>query len=179
MSNLAPSIDDLFQPLIGVPAWNVRKGYGSFLTFEFGTPSLMIREPQDALDAAPRVRQQLRRREVKLRGQWHLWVYRCGWRISIETNELAHNESTDDEIEAACLEIDGQSIQSVTCFPENGHTRFCFDLGGALETGPYNEELLEQWMLYLPDGNVYTYRSDGAANFGPGNSNEEEWAQLG
>ncbi len=81
--------------------------------------------------------------------------------------ELAHNESTDDEIAAACLELDGQAIQNVKCEPKFGRTRFHFDLGGVLETAPYDDELLEQWMLYLPNGNVYTYRSDGAASFGP------------
>lgn len=90
-------------------------------------------------------------------------------------SELAHNESTDDEIAAACLELDGQAIQNVTCEPKFGRTRFHFDLGGVLETAPYGDELLEQWMLCLPDGNVYSYRSDGAASFGPGNQTEDDW----
>ncbi len=93
-------------------------------------------------------------------------------------SELAHNESTDDEIAAACLELDGQAIQNVKCEPKFGRTRFHFDLGGVLETAPYDDELLEQWMLYLPNGNVYTYRSDGAASFGPGNRDMQEW-ELG
>ena len=54
-----------------------------------------------------------------------------------------------------------------------------FDLSGVLETGPYDDELLKYWMLYLPDGNVYTYRSDGAVSFGLGERNEKDWAHGG
>ena len=175
MKDRAPRIDELFQPLIGVPSWNVKKGYGSFLTFEFGNPSLSIREPRDTLNSNPRVRQILARRCVTVRGRWHLWVYCCDWRISMGRESLAHNESTDEEIAAACIELDGQAIQNVTCESKIGRTHFHFDLGGVLETSPYDDELLEQWMLYLPDGNVYTYRSDGAASFGLGNRSEDEW----
>ena len=81
-------------------------------------------------------------------------------------NELAHNESADDEIEAACRELDGQAIQDVTSERDSGRTRFVFDLGGILETMPYDDELLDLWMLFLPDGNVYTYQSDGTVCFG-------------
>ncbi|MBX3416288.1 MAG: hypothetical protein KF851_01695 [Pirellulaceae bacterium] len=178
MKHRAPSIDELFQPLKGVPSWHVKKGYGSFLTFEFGTPSQEIREPRTVSNSSPLVRELLARRCVTIHGQWHLWVYCCGWRIRMADSELAHNESSDDEIAAACLELDGQAIQNVKCEPKFGRTRFHFDLGGVLETAPYNDELLEQWMLYLPDGNVYTYRSDGAASFGPGSRDMQEW-ELG
>jgi hypothetical protein len=39
-------IGRVFAPRIGLPAWCVQKGYGSSLTFEFGTPHLYIREPR-------------------------------------------------------------------------------------------------------------------------------------
>ena len=175
MKDRAPTIDELFQPLIGVPSWNVKKGYGSFLTFEFGNPNLEIREPRDVPDATPQVRQLFAQRRVTLRGQWHLWVYCCGWRICLGGNEIAHDESTDEEISVACLKLDGQAIQQVTCEPEVGRTLFHFDLGGVLETQPYDDELLKQWMLYLPDGNVYTFRSDGAVSFGAGNRTDRDW----
>jgi hypothetical protein len=91
---------------------------------------------------------------------------------------LAHNESTDEVIAAACLENDGQVIQSVKRVPETNHCLFYFDLGGTLETGPNSDEVDEQWMLYLPDENVYTFRSDGAIRFGPGEQSDEEWVPF-
>ncbi len=62
--------------------------------------------------------------------------------------------------------------------PAGGNARFLFDLGGTLETWPYDSEVNEQWMLYCPDGNVFTYRSDGHVNFKPGTgvgSGDETW----
>lgn len=42
-------VGSVFAPLIGLPAWNVQKGQGSFLTFDFGAPHLSITEPIAAL----------------------------------------------------------------------------------------------------------------------------------
>jgi hypothetical protein len=178
MDSAIPSFEELFRPLIGIPCWNVKKGYGSILTFEFGQPSLRIRQPRDVPTELPRVRKQFARRLVTVRGEWHLWIYCCGWRIWTDGDVLAYNESTDEQIAAACLQIDGQAIQSVKRVPETNHILFTFDLGGTLETGPYSDEVLEQWMLFLPDGNVYTFRSDGAISFGSADQSDLEWVPF-
>lgn len=174
MTKPVPSIEDLFRPLFGLPAWQVKQGFGSFLTFEFGNPHLEIREPRNVLNASPRVREKFSRRRVTIRGDWHLWIYICSWTISLNGQELAHHESTDDQIAEACFELDGQALTEVTV-PEPGKTRFVFDLGGVLETRPYDDDLMEQWLLYLPDGDVFTYRSDGAVRFSSGSSSEKHW----
>src|ERR1700730_15266743 len=38
--------DRIFKMLYGKPCWNVKPGYGSFLTLEFGKPHLQIHEPR-------------------------------------------------------------------------------------------------------------------------------------
>jgi hypothetical protein len=38
-------IQDLFKPLLGHFAWNVRGGVGSMLTLESGAPHIIVREP--------------------------------------------------------------------------------------------------------------------------------------
>jgi hypothetical protein len=35
----------ILRRLFGKPCWQAQKGYASFLTFDFGTPRLEIREP--------------------------------------------------------------------------------------------------------------------------------------
>lgn len=177
MTSSVPSIVELFRPLIGLPCWNVKQGYGSFLTFEFGEPSLATREPRDIPHASSRVREVFARRLVTVHGQWHLWIYCCGWQIRLRGEGLADDESSDDKIAAACGALDGQALQQVTLGPYVGWTQFHFDLGGMLTTRPYEDELEEKWMLYCRDGNVYTYRSDGTASFGPGTRkpHEEQW----
>ncbi len=53
-----------------------------------------------------------------------------------------------------------------------------FDLGAKISTGSYDDELLEQWMLFCPDGCVLTYRSDGAFSYGPSDSTDKPFEQV-
>lgn len=57
--------------MIGETAWNVAKGYGSFLTLEFEPPSLVVIEHASQA-----------RRTAYVRGAWGLWVYCCHWKIT-------------------------------------------------------------------------------------------------
>ena len=125
----------VFAPLVGLPAWDVQKGHGSMLTFEFGNPSLQIREPIDAsAGASPRTRASLARRKVTPRGEWHLWINCCNWRCTANGMEIAHSDSADADIAAAAAELDGQRLLAVTVEPHRGRSTFAFDLGGLLET---------------------------------------------
>src|SRR5215213_6024148 len=85
-----------FAPLIGLAAWSVRIGHGSFLTLEFGTPHLSVREPIVAKPgASEKVRKALARRRVRPVGEWHLWIYCWHWRVWSEGAEIACSESPD------------------------------------------------------------------------------------
>lgn len=176
-----PSIEELFEPLVGLPCWNVRKGYASFLTFEFGEPRLDIIEPMDSSSSSPHVRKALARRTVSVLGQWHLWIYCCAWQFLVEDFEIATWESEDEKITEACSTLDGQILEQVMPGAKSGETIFRFDLGGQLNIEPSDEELNELWLLFCPDSNVYTYRSDGASSFGPGDSaaKDEVWTKNG
>jgi hypothetical protein len=121
--------EDAFAPLVGVPSWLVRKGNGSFVTLEFGEPKVVIGEPRMSrlsIDGAP---PEAMRRSARVQGQWHLWIYCCRWSLSLDTTELAHNESDDITIERALHLLNGQAITAVTVSPADGSTKFTFDLG--------------------------------------------------
>ncbi|HWB53796.1 MAG TPA: hypothetical protein VG722_06375 [Tepidisphaeraceae bacterium] len=175
MPPVEPLIASVFQPLFGQPCWGVKQGCGSFITFEFGKPHQRI-HPVRRLSSSDHPH-----RAVVIRGDWHLWIYCCGWRIKADEVELAHSESQESQISIACGRLDGQALQNVELQLDVGRSRFEFDLGGLLETGPVDGELHEQWMLYCPDGRVFTYRSDGAVSFGPGNlkADEVQWMRAG
>ncbi|MCU1244544.1 MAG: hypothetical protein JWN02_454, partial [Acidobacteria bacterium] len=75
-------IEKAFVPLVSLPCWGVKRGYSTFLTFEFGNPSLVIREPIVASPgASASLRRMLARRNVHARGEWHLWIYCCNWSV--------------------------------------------------------------------------------------------------
>ncbi|MBN3728806.1 hypothetical protein [Burkholderia sp. Ac-20379] len=156
-------INRIWVPVYGHPAWSVKQGHGSFLAFEFGSPSLRIREPASASPhASERVKASMARRRVQVVGNWHLWIYCCHWVISFHGKEMAHSESPNTMIGLAVELLDGQKLVSAARGAEQGSWLFTFDLGGALRTWSYGEDPTdEQWLLYEREsGRVLTVRSD-------------------
>lgn len=171
----------VFAPLVGLPAWGVQKGHGSMLTFEFGEPSLQIREPiNTSAEASPRTSASLARRKITPRGEWHLWIYCCNWRCTANGIEIARSDSADADIAAAAAELDSQRLLAVTVEPHRGRSTFMFDLGGLLETSPYDDGEDEQWLVYRRSGDVFAYRADGHYSWGPPDKRPEDevWLPL-
>jgi hypothetical protein len=154
-----------------MPAYQVKQGHGSFLTMEFGSPSLVVHEPKEPKpEMSERVNQSRARRLVTVRGEWHLWIYCCQWEILQEEKVLSHDESPDSTIQKAADFLNGQKLIRVAVRPDSS-TIFQFDLGGILRTQPYEDgEVDEQWMLYEPSKRVFRISSDGSYAHSPGNT---------
>jgi hypothetical protein len=155
-----------FTPLIGLPCWRVERGQDSILSFQFGAPSLLVREPYASTSSSINVRRIAARRIVKPVGEWHLFVFCCHWRVTASGEPVADDESAHDQIEAAARVLDGQKLVAVTLNADSRATTFSFDLGSVLSTWPYEADQEEQWSLYLPDQRVLTYRADGCYSLG-------------
>ncbi|NVD27313.1 hypothetical protein HUO14_05285 [Parasphingorhabdus flavimaris] len=146
-------VDVFVAPMLNLPAWGVKKGHGSFLTFEFGEPKLEVVESKLADGKF--------RRNAHVHGDWHLWIYCCNWRIFQLDEQIAWSESDDKLIGKATAILNGQKLTSVTVEPQQGSSAFIFDLGGKLETWSYGDDPTdEQWMFYGP-AKVLGYRADG------------------
>jgi len=155
-----------FRPLNERPCWSVQRGHGTFLTFEFGKPHLVVREPiQASPGVSPRVRRLLARRSVRPKGQWHLWIYCCTWEVRDGQRRIG-DWSSSRSIERAARYLSGQKLISVTIPYRGVRTAFNFDLGGCLETAPYDRSS-EQWMFYEPNGNVLTVRAGRRYSYEP------------
>lgn len=169
---LTSPLDRFLGPMIGVPAWGVKQGHGSFLTFEFGEPTLEVQECQSA--------EKELRRSAYVQGQSHLWIYCCHWRAIQDDKQLAWSEDTNDLIDRATTTLDGQKLMAVSVGPKAGHSRFTFDLGGSLETWPYEDNSTdEQWIIYR-GAETFAYRADGHYSCGPSNRSPEleRWLPL-
>ena len=107
-------IQDLFKPLLGHFAWNVRGGVGSMLTLEFGAPHVIVREPIVPRAAtSERVRRLLRRRHITVVGDRDLFIQYCGWKISVSAGS-SDSESFDWRRPDECLgDLDGQRLIGV------------------------------------------------------------------
>lgn len=156
----ASIFERVFRNIYGKPCWGVKQGYGSFLTFEFGKPHLVVREPiAGGKEASAKVRKSLARRLAYPRGQWHLWLYCCDW-VVLARGRRVGDSSSDVRIRRAAEFLNGQKLVRFSISPRKFQCVFEFDLGGAVITRPYDKES-EQWLLYEPSGKVLVLHADG------------------
>lgn len=171
------ALQKLLRPVYGQPTWSVRGGHGSFLTFEMGQPHLEIRRAKKA-KPGERIAQFLLRRGVTVRGQWHLWIYCCDWRVH-DGRRAIGNGGSRKGIDSSARFLNGQALTRVLPLRRDGDCRFEFDYGGVLETRRYDRES-EQWMLYFPDGRVLTMRWDSTFSFDSGSKSADQvkWQRV-
>jgi hypothetical protein len=153
-------LHDAFALLIGKIAWGAKKGHGSFLTFEFGEPHIVIHEPPGLSTATPASPPEARRRLAFAQGEHHLWIYMCNWRVRIGDEVIADNESADARMEAAARALNGQKLVAVEVDPARGTSVFRFDLFGSLETWPDEGSADEQWSV-IGLSETFIFRGDG------------------
>lgn len=174
---MTPELQKILVGLCRHPSWNVHHGYGSFITFEFGKPHLKVNKFSDqARKRAP----SLRKRTAYVRGDWHLWIYCCAWVYRESETVISRWNSSDKRIDQACARLNGQILKLIEIDTKKARTVFRFDLGGELTTSSYDDELLEHWMLYCPNGKVFTFRSDGCFSHQSGKTEvtEQEFRPL-
>ena len=156
---VAPIFHKVFHEIYGKPCWNVKPGYGSFLTLEFGKPHLVVREPSVASkDSSPRVRRLLARRHIFVHGEWHLRIADCAWEV-LSNGKHVGNGSTKRSMRRAADLLDGQKLIRFSFLAEKAWSVFEFDLGATLRTAPYDRQG-EQWVLHTPDQRVLILRAD-------------------
>lgn len=168
MSPTTPrQVQDLFRPLLGQLVWNVRGGYGSFLTLEFGKPHLSVREPMEPNpEGDARVRRALRRRRVSILGDWHLFIQYCDWRISVAGGSL-DSQSIGSFPDECLADLDGQRLVSLESGSLPNSWKFQFDLGGVLELWPSTAYAAtdDLWHLRSWNGDIAALQGDGAIVF--------------
>jgi hypothetical protein len=156
---IVPIFHRIFRELYGEPCWNVRPGYGSFLTLEFGKPHLQVLEPTVASKDAPRkVRRLLARRNIFVQGEWYLRIASCAWEVLSEGKHVG-NGSTKLSMRRAAGLLDGQKLIQFSFLPEKRWSVFEFDLGATLRTVPYDRKG-EQWVLRTPKQKILALRAD-------------------
>ncbi len=155
-------VKELFTSVIGQLVWQVRRGHGSFLTMEFGTPHLTVREPIAAsFDRSDRIKRNLSRRHVVVTGDWHFWIQYGEWRISTSYGVLSSGDPSGSDPDECLPGLDGQKLCLVEPGSRPGSRAFSFDLGGVLEIWPSKEVPDDQWSLHSWDGEIVTCRHDG------------------
>jgi hypothetical protein len=111
----------IFDPLLGLPCWGVKSGYGTFLTLEFGEPREHIFGPLKSDSKNSKVRELLAKRQVFVHGEWHLWIYCCRWRVLVGDEVVGFSDldgSTKDWMEKAAVALEGKTLVDVSLDPQ-------------------------------------------------------------
>jgi hypothetical protein len=159
-------LTDLLEPLIGKFVWSVRRGMGTFLTMEFGTPHLSIREPIVGNPShTERVLRNLRRRRVHVVGDWHFWIQYADWKLSTADGVLESKSSVGTPLEECLVDLEGQHLLQVESGSDPNSCIFNFDRDGVLEIRPSAEVPDTQWSLHSWEGDIASYGADGQITF--------------
>ncbi|MFF4341429.1 hypothetical protein ACFY00_16025 [Kitasatospora sp. NPDC001540] len=135
-------------PLLGLPAWRVERGWGSFVDMEFGDPL-----PPD--------------QDGRVYGRWHLWVMMAAWRLESADRVLAGSE--DAALQQALDHLEGRPLTDVLIAPGTLATTFDFD-GLRLRTFPLyrpdpDGHEYDHWLLWL-DGSGDVLVADSRLRIG-------------
>lgn len=172
--------EKVFKRVYDLPCWRVSLGWGSFLTFEFGEPHLDIREPSVSKgNVSEKVRKQLARRHVFIKGDWHLWINWCDWTVLRKKKLIGKSSSASTYPETADF-LDGQKLVRFSILPKELRCVFEFDLGGRLETRPYDRHS-DQWLFFDKRlHQVLVLRADGNYAYGPSDrlDHEDKWKPV-
>lgn len=166
--NVNTSPIDLTNQLV----WNVRCGHGSFLTMEFGTPHLHVREPMSISAADPsNVHDLLKHRRVSVIGDWHFWIMHSNWTLETHGRMISSDDQDVAKVVSALAYLDGQRLTSMS-YREDVH-HLVFDLGGNLEIRRLiNAETDEdRWQIFEVGGSVLTCEYNGKLSYERKSSN--------
>jgi hypothetical protein len=127
-------IDEMLHLLVGQFVWSVRRGFGTFLTMQFGEPHRVVYEPRQASEnVSAAVRRALGRRLISIKGDVSLFIQDSQW--SIFTTDAAVNWDSDEALvhEMIVNHLDGQKVLSAVRRADD--TVLEFDLGTTLRLG--------------------------------------------
>jgi hypothetical protein len=157
--------EDVFLPIIGQLVWLVKRGYGSFLTMEFGSPFLIVREPITASpNSPPRTRKRLARRRAFIQGDWHFWVEHADWELHVEGDTVTSEDMDRARVDQCLQALDGQRLLSVNPGAALHSLVLEFDLGASLSLRPASDsddDEDDQWSFHPRDGDIFECRVDG------------------
>ena len=143
MKHRRDQLEAIFRPLVGQKPWQVRLGYGSFVTMEFG------KKTKDSWGVRGE-------RISAIHGEWHLWLYQCDWKLTKHRKLVISSDDDRDSIAPALETLEGRTLECVHIYDDNFNTDFFFSGDLTLRSTGYSDEAPdeERWLLYMPGHKV-------------------------
>lgn len=151
--NSTQLLKDILSRIQGLKSYNIKLGHGSFLTIDFGEPIEINVKTKKGI-------------EKFTRGEWHLWIYMCAWRIDKDNKALAGSSDSRNKIESVLKKIDGKELISFR-LKHSLEAVLVFHGKYELRMFSINTEDQDQWMIYTPDKNVLTVGPGDKCSYEP------------
>ena len=100
------------------------------------------------------------------------FIYMSNWKIIKNQTELAHDESTREQIERALNFITGKTFKEIILRSEQNTTELHFDNDYRIiiSNENYNDDINEMWNFYTKSDYVLTFRNDHKIAFEKSNT---------
>ncbi len=134
--------------------YNLKLGYGSFLTMDFGRQIQVITRTK-------------RGEKLSTRGEWHIWIYMCSWRIDKNKTPLVGSNDSREKIELALQKANNKKLLKYEILNDSLDAIFHFENKVTLSLFNTNTEEGEHWLLFTPDKNVLTIGPSNSISYGP------------
>jgi len=138
----------IVEPVLGLRAWDVRLGQGSFVTANFGSP----------LPPRPRT--------GAVYGEWYLWIQHAPWRVEQDGDIVAGSDDSREKLQGVLNQLDGRPLVSFDILAPALDSVFTFDGDLTVRLFTASTEQYDSWVLFTP--------SDYVLKIGPGPS----WALV-
>lgn len=134
---------DTLHKIIGLEINDINLGHGSFVTIDFGkTIEIKIVTKK--------------REKTFKRGEWHLWIYMCAWRIDKIKLPFVGSNDPRDVIEAKLKQLKSKKLKKFIFSRNTMDVCLKFEDGFSLFLFNCNTIEGEHWMLFTPDQHVFS-----------------------
>lgn len=134
-------LQKILNNLVGLTARRVKLGYGSFITMDFGNDIEVKVKTKTGVNK-------------HTRGEWHLWVYQCAWRIDKNDKPVVGSEDDRKIIEKLVKCIEGKVLKKFEILTDSFDAKLTFSGNIVLYLFSHITVEVEQWMLYTPGDKV-------------------------
>ncbi len=149
MSDKKEMIDRELSKILDLKLENISLGHGSFLTLDFGE-KIKIRKDSDLM-----------------RGEWHLWIYMCSWRIVKEGLILTASNDSQESICRKIQELTQLKLIDFEIVNEFLDVNLLFEKHITISLfNCSTEEDSEHWMLFTPDYHALTVGPANKISYG-------------
>src|SRR5690349_17368690 len=122
------ALQEKIRPIVGMAAWEVKLGWGCYITFEFGAPIVT--------DGG------------YTHGEWHLWIEHVGWRIETNGEFIAGSEDSREGLITAVKCMENTKIVAIDISPPALQTTIRFENGIRLRLFPVYTSSHKDWIVF-------------------------------